>query len=80
MKREKRREAKEQKPAAEKPAHPPGVVMMKPRKKLFVALLVLLGLWSAALLVMYFKTVYPHRKDEPKPPAPVFAQRGEPRE
>ena len=68
------------KPAEKNPAHLPGVMMLKPRKKLFVALLAVLMLWSAALLVMYFKTVYPHRKDDPKQPARAYAAVGANRE
>ena len=73
MSKRKRGEAKDlAKPAEKKVA--PVVVPFKPRRKLFVALMALLAIWSAALLVMYFKTVYPHRTVEPKPASKTFAQ------
>ena len=37
---------------------------LKPRRRLFVAMLVLLGLWIALLVVMYVTTVYPVRHGE----------------
>jgi hypothetical protein len=37
---------------------------LKPRKKLFAALLVLLALWVGLLVVMYVTTVYPIRHGE----------------
>ena len=42
------------------------VVNMKPRKRLLVALLVLMGAWVIFLLVLYFTTV--RRPDSPAPP------------
>ena len=45
----------------------------KPRRRLFYALLGLLGVWVAVLIVMYFVTVYPTRKQQPteNPSAPI---------
>jgi hypothetical protein len=34
---------------------------LKPRPRLFVALCAIFALWVGALLLMYFKTVYPSR-------------------
>ena len=49
---------------------------LKPRRGLFVLLLTVFGLWVAALLVMYFTTVYPHRNGGLHEPSP--SQRPEP--
>jgi hypothetical protein len=37
----------------------------KPRRKLFYAMLGVLGVWVALLLVLYFTTVFPHRGERP---------------
>ena len=34
---------------------------LRPRKRLFVALCVIFGLWVIFLIALYFKTVYPMR-------------------
>jgi len=39
------------------PPEPP----LKPRRKLFVALLIAMALWILLLLILYMTTVYPHR-------------------
>jgi hypothetical protein len=46
---------------------------LKPRRGLFYALLGLLAVWIAVLVVMYFTTVYPTRKQQPTeiPAAPL---------
>jgi len=46
---------------------------LKPRRGLFAALLALLGLWIVVLVVMYVRTVYPTRNQQPSeiPSAPV---------
>jgi hypothetical protein len=40
---------------------PKGSAPLKPRPKLFWALLIFFVIWIGALLALYFKTVYPHR-------------------
>ena len=45
-------------------AAPEGVVFkppMKPHRRVFILLCVILAVWVGVLLVMYFKTVYPQR-------------------
>jgi hypothetical protein len=51
--------------AADEPARPAPVFKapLKPRPKLFYALLGVLGVWVALLLVLYFTTVFPHRDE-----------------
>ena len=45
---------------------------LKPRRKLFVGLLVALGAWVAILLTLYFTTVYPrHVPGDIRPPEAV---------
>jgi hypothetical protein len=42
---------------------------LKPRRKLFVGLLVALGAWIAILLTLYFATIYPrHVPGDIRPP------------
>jgi hypothetical protein len=42
---------------------------LKPRRKLFVGLLVALGAWIAILLTLYFTTIYPrHVPGDIRPP------------
>jgi hypothetical protein len=36
-------------------------IPFKPRKRIFVILLVIFVIWVVCLLVMYFRTVYPQR-------------------
>jgi hypothetical protein len=36
---------------------------LRPRPRLLIVLSVVLALWVAFLLVLYFRTVYPHRHD-----------------
>ena len=36
---------------------------LKPRPRLMIVLSVILALWVAFLLALYFRTVYPHRND-----------------
>lgn len=38
---------------------------LKPQRKWFIVLMVVFAMWVAALLVMYFATVYPNRKSVP---------------
>jgi hypothetical protein len=38
---------------------------LEPRPRLFYALLASVGVWIAALLVLYFTTVYPNRPSTP---------------
>jgi hypothetical protein len=50
------------------PAHPDVAPItfappLRPRPKLLMILGVVLGLWITFLLVLYFRTVYPHRND-----------------
>jgi len=47
--------------SAADPAPPRPPAPLRPRPRLFVALCVIYALWVAALLVMYFLTVYPAR-------------------
>jgi hypothetical protein len=42
---------------------------LTPRPRLLLGLVIILALWIAAMIVMYFKTVYPHR--HPLPSRPV---------
>jgi hypothetical protein len=37
------------------------VTGLRPQKRLFIILSVVMGLWIAALVIMYFTTVYPQR-------------------
>ena len=50
---------------------------LRPRRGIFYALLALLALWITVLVVMYFRTVYPTRNQQPSeiPAAPL---KGEP--
>ena len=41
---------------------------LKPRPRLFYALLAMLGVWIAALLVLYATTVYPNRGESGRGP------------
>ena len=66
MTKSKRSGEKTPKEAATTPTHPPGEIRMKPRKRLLVVLSIVLGIWIAALVTMYFTTVFPHRKHEPQ--------------
>jgi hypothetical protein len=52
--------AKPQAPAADVPASAT-CVPLKPRPKLFWALMLSFAIWLGALLTLYFKTVYPDR-------------------
>jgi hypothetical protein len=64
------------KPATTQPADPAQApVPMKPRKGLFVFLLVILAAWVGVLLGMYVKTVRSHRPglEPPRATAPVVA-------
>ena len=56
-------------PASAKPAAP--VPPLKPRRGLFVALLVIFVAWVVVLLGMYFKTVYPARHQSPVTTGPA---------
>jgi hypothetical protein len=62
-----RRERKAPQPKAPSsaPAIPsapsPAVQPFKPRPVLFAVLMLLFLIWVSVLLIMYFKTVYPHR-------------------
>ena len=47
-------------PAKKEPEAPPATPL-RPRPKLFIALLVLFAIWLGILLTLYFKTVYPLR-------------------
>ena len=47
----------------------------KPQRKLFVVLMIVFGLWVAALVAMYFGTVYPEREKAP-PLTPSPSGRG----
>ena len=40
---------------------------LRPRRRLFYGLLGVLALWIVALLILYFKTVYPTRDQQPAP-------------
>jgi hypothetical protein len=54
------------KPVADAPSNPiPAPRPFKPRRGLFVFLCLLLAVWIATLLAMYFKTVYPLRHPHP---------------
>lgn len=39
---------------------------LRPRRRLFIGLMILLLIWVAILLVMYFATVYPQRHGQPQ--------------
>ena len=52
------------------PAAAPGVPPLKPRPKLFVALLVVFAAWLGVLLWMYATTVYPQRPATVTPDQP----------
>ena len=52
--------------AARTPVH---ATPFKPRRKLFVVLMIVFALWVAALLVMYFTSVYPNRENAPLAPS-----------
>jgi hypothetical protein len=52
---------------------------LKPRRGLFFALLGALALWIIGLLVLYFVTVYPTRKEHEVPPPGVPSERTIPR-
>jgi len=59
-------------PAAAPPSPAKRVRPLKPRPRLFLVLCILFALWMAALLVFYFKVVYParppgHRMTTPNP-------------
>jgi hypothetical protein len=48
---------------------------LRPRPRLLMVLSVVLALWVAFLLVLYFRTVYPHRNDGVRPVSrPVSAE------
>jgi hypothetical protein len=47
---------------------------LKPRPKLFVALLVVLGAWVGVLVTIYFVTVYPNRDRHLKPVSPLSTE------
>lgn len=60
--------------ASAKPSRAPFVAgrPLKPRRKLFVGLLVAFGAWVAILLTLYFTTVYPrHVPGDIRPPEAV---------
>jgi hypothetical protein len=40
---------------------PPAIRPFKPHPALFAVLMLLFVIWVSILLIMYFKTVYPHR-------------------
>ena len=66
--------ARPDKPPAPAPARESGsaaiaVQPLQPRRKLFGALMALFALWVAALVVMYFTTVYPNRTTPSETPA-----------
>jgi hypothetical protein len=45
---------------------------LKPRRKLFIGLLIALGAWVAILLTLYFTTIYPrHVPGDIRPPEAV---------
>jgi hypothetical protein len=55
--------AAKQPPASKQPQPPPGPACapLKPRPKLFLALLAIFVIWLGILLTLYFRTVYPLR-------------------
>ena len=61
----------------EKPSLPAPVFKppLKPRRGLFYALLGALALWIIALLVLYFLTVYPARKEHQLPSPSIPSER-----
>ena len=56
-----RKPSPEPKPSEAATPKPPEVRPFTPRRKLMVVLAMVYALWLAALLVMYFTTVYPAR-------------------
>ncbi len=41
--------------------HATSVTGLRPQKRLFIILSIIMAMWIAALVVMYFTTVYPQR-------------------
>jgi hypothetical protein len=48
---------------------------LKPRPRLFVFLCIVYAVWMIALLVLYFKTVYPRRHPAAAPALPAATDR-----
>jgi hypothetical protein len=55
--------------AGPKPNQKPFLPPLKPRPRLFVFLFVLFVIWIVALIVLYFKTVYPQLHSQAMTPA-----------
>jgi hypothetical protein len=67
-------------PQPKPPAAAPRPVLQpkpfKPRRKLFAVLMIAFAVWVAALVVMYFATVYPSREGAPPAPSPSGRELG----
>jgi hypothetical protein len=60
------RSASNKRPSAGSPSDPVFLPPLRPHRRLTLALGILLAAWLVALLVAYFKTVYPLRHEQPR--------------